>query len=179
MPEPVFPPHVSIADLDQVRTELGLSVSMNGPGTYDLVLHDSLRLEIESTDDAVDGPTHVRVCTSDIEAARRSFRDAYGVGTAQTNTVDPTTMRSQGVLLQTPSLVVTAVRCPAAGESGAPCGTDCSPNRPAAPAQGHAPPVATVRAAEDDEAADEDGNGWPKLPVDDWADTVEALHLWS
>ncbi|MGI9596869.1 MAG: hypothetical protein ACR2QK_11955, partial [Acidimicrobiales bacterium] len=72
----------------------------------------------------------LNACAADIDAAIATTCDHYNIDPVRTAfTVDPDTMRTRGVLIHTPSLLVNAVHCSAAENAGVPCATDCSPHK--------------------------------------------------
>ena len=130
MANPVAPPEANVPNLEAVAAELGLSTAPTGHGTYELILHAGLVAHVtDKPMQASNQPTHIAVCAASIVEARRALSDHYGHASSDINTVDDTTLRSRGVLIATPSLVVTAVHCRVAETAGIPCSSDCSPHK--------------------------------------------------
>lgn len=71
----------------------------------------------------------VYVSTTDLTAARRHVETAFGTAQWGPDTVDPDTLRVRGCLLRGAGIVVDAVHCSQAEETGAvPCRPECSPS---------------------------------------------------
>lgn len=132
MAKPVEPSRVGVNDLTTLAAELGLTAAPSGHGAYALVLQDGLRAEVFDEADIKNPPSFIDVCATELDTAIKAVCDHYEIDPIGTSfTVDPDTMRSRGVMIHTPSLLVTAIRCPtAAGGAGVPCAQDCSPHRP-------------------------------------------------
>ena len=129
MAEPVAPPTVGIPDLRVFLDELGATSHPADVDSYELALHDGLRLDVHEDADIDRDVSYVQVCSADLETTRSTITERYGAGVAiSSDSVDPQTGRMRAVVFRTAALVVTAVHCPAAADTSIPCRPDCSPH---------------------------------------------------
>ncbi len=129
MAEPVSPPVVLVPSILGLARALGIDEAVVA-GAVDVELPDGLGLRVIEDHDVDERRNFVSFCTGDVNDAAATIDGIYdGQRSVQSFTTDPETMRLRSVVLSTPTLIVTAVRCLSALDCGVPCHEECSPLR--------------------------------------------------